>query len=415
MTQDPNILAAVDVGTTKVCTIIARREGDRYLRVLSHSVAPSQGLQRGNVTDVAEAGGAIRDSIQQAARQSSATVNSVYVGITGSHVSFENRSDQIDWAATRGVITRDDLNRVPHTVADASERRGHTVIHALPRYYTLDRQSGIRDPLGMHTRRLEVASHVVSAETFLVRNLTQAMEQTGLRIEAFVLGPVASAEAVLSEDEKLNGVVLVDIGGGTSDIIVFERGTVAYTSVLPVGGSHFTNDICVTYRTTYEAAESAKLEHGTTEPATLKASDEIVLPVQGRERQRQVALRDLSQLMRERAVELARMIRIKMAEAGIRNPGASAIVLTGGSSRLPGLEGIIQKHLCSNTRTRGPGRRLGVPEELRQPEFATAAGILLWAIRNSDTLSSSSNETTGQPSQSQGSGPPRLIRWLFPG
>ena len=413
MIQDRNVLAAVDVGTTKVCTIVARRDGARF-RVISHSVVPSQGLRRGNVTDVAEASEAIRDSVRRAAQQASATVNSVHVGITGAHVSFENRSDLIDWAATRGVITRADLDRVPHTVADASVRPGYTVVQALPRYYTLDGQSGIRDALGMHTSRLEVASHVISAETVLVRNLTQAIERTGLQANALIVGPVASAESVLSEDEKMGGAALVDIGGGTSDIIIFERGAVVYTSVLPVGGSHFTNDICVTFRTTYEAAESAKLEHGTTEPATLKAADETVLPVRGRERQRRVALRDLSQLMRERAVELSRLIRLKMTESGIRDPETSPVVLTGGSSKLPGLEGITKKYVSSNVRTGSPGSRLEIPEELRQPEFATAVGLLLWAMKNAGGLAPSSAEVLGQASKPRKPGAPRLIRRLFP-
>ena len=414
MTQNPNVLVAVDVGTTKVCTVVARREGARHLRVISHSVVPSKGVKRGNVTDIAEAGETIRESVQEAARQASATVRTAYVGISGSHVSFENRSDMIDWAATRGVITRNDLDRVPETVADAGARPGHTVIHALPRHYTLDGQRGIRDPLGMHTVRLEVSSHVVSAETYFAHALTTAVRDTGLEVEGLVLVPVASAEAVLTEQEKLEGAVLVDIGGGTSDIIVFERGTVEYTSVLPVGGFQFTNDICISFRTTFEAAEAAKLDYGTTEPATLKAVDEVVLPVHGRQRQRRVALRDLSQLLRERAMELVRLIRLKIVESGVSDPTAKSIVLTGGSSRLPGLEGIVTRYLAPRVRIGGPNPRLDMPQELRGPEFATSVGLLRWAMKNTGRASEANLEYTGQLSQSADeTGKPKLIRRLF--
>ncbi len=407
-------MVAVDVGTSKVCTIVARREGAQHVRILSHGVVPSEGLQRGNVTNTAEAGRAIGQSVRQAAQKASASVRSAYVGITGSHVSFENRLDNIDWVASRGVITRSDLDRVPQTVAAAGEKPGQQVIHALPRNYTLDGQSGIRDPLGMHTRRLEVESHVVSAERLFVRSLTAAVEDTGLRVEALVLEPMASAEAVLTEYEKYTGAVLVDIGGGTSDIIVFERGVVEYTSVLPIGGFQFTNDICVAFETTYEAAEAAKLEYGTTEPVTYKALDEIVLPSQGRSA-RTVALRDFSQLLRERAMEVVRLIRLKMMESGIRDPSSVSVVLTGGSSRLPGLEAMARRYLASNVRVGGPAA-LDVPQELRGPEFSTSVGLLRWAMNHPG--GGPSRAHTGHTGQEAGDKPgskaPKIFRWLFP-
>ena len=415
MTQDPNVVVAVDVGTTKVCTIVARREGASGFRVLSFSVVPSEGLARGVVTDVPDAVEVVRKSIQDAARQATTTVRSAYVGITGSGVSFENRSDLIDWAATQGVITRDDLDRVPDAVARAGARPGHQVIHAMPRNYILDGQSGIRDPLGMHTRSLEVESHVVSAEISYVRNLTSAVEKSGLSVQALVLDPVASAEAVLTQDERYEGAVLIDIGGGTSDIIVFERGTVELTAVLPVGGFQFTNDICVTYNTDYSAAEAAKLEHGHAEPTTFKAADEIVLPVRGRERQRRVALREFSQLLRERALELSRLIRLKMIEAGIEDPTTSNVVLTGGSARLPGITDLFRRRLTRNVRVGGPDPTLDMPDGLHGPEFATSVGLLRWALRQPPGPTGTESPGSGrEPERIQQKGGRGLLRWLFP-
>lgn len=383
MRQDPGVLVAVDVGTTKVCTIIARREDAGGFRILSFSALPSGGIAAGVVTDTSEAVESIRNSIQDAARQASVTVESAYIGISGSHVSFENRLDRINGAASRGVITRDDLDRVPEAVAKVSARPGRKVIHALPRSYSLDGQGGIRDPLGMHTSKLDVESHLVLADDDSVRSLRGAIERSGIRVQGMVLDPIASAEAVLTEREKLNGVVLVDIGGGTSDVIVFERGSVQLTASLPVGGFQFTNDICVTYGTNYTSAETVKIEKGNVDPTGFKAADEVVLPVHGesRERQRHVALRELSQLLRERVFELSRMIRLKMIDAGIEDPGSANLVLTGGSSRLVGMEDLFKQRLTPNVRVAGPDPALDLPEGLREPEFSTSVGLLRWALK----------------------------------
>ena len=412
MTQDSRVFAAVDVGTTKVCTIVARKEGARQFSVLSYNVSPARGMEKGIVTDISEAEESIRSSISEAIGMSPETLTSAYVGITGSHVSFENRNDRIDWAAAKGVITRNDLEKIPVTVAKASNRPGRQVIHALPRNYTLDGQSGIVDPLGMHTRKMEVDSHVVSAETSLVSRLTQAVEKTGFAVQALVLQPLASAESVLTEVEKFEGAVLVDMGGGTSDIIMFHRGMVEFTSVLPIGGFQFTNDMCVAFNTTYEAAEAVKLEFGNTDPAAFGALDDVGIPVQGRQTDSRVGLRDISQLLRERARELLRLIRIKMAEAGIEDTTNTTLVLTGGSSRLPGLDALVRRHLTPNVRMGGANPLSGLPEVLRGPEFATSVGLLMWAMKHpappADLVTQQSGKNSHRPRR------PRLLRWMFP-
>ena len=415
MTQDSKVIAAVDVGTTKVCTIVARQEGTRQFSVISYSVVPSRGMDKGTVTDISEAEESIRSSISEATGKVDETVTSAYVGITGSHVSFENRSDRIDWAATKGVITRSDLEKIPQTVAEASRQPGRQVIHALPSNYVLDGQSGIVDPLGMHTRRMEVDSHVVSAEVSLVRRLTQAVEKAGVAVQALVLEPLASAESVLSEVEKYEGSVLVDMGGGTSDIIMFDRGIVEYTSVLPIGGFQFTNDMCVAFNTTYDAAEMVKLEYGNTDPATFGALDDVGIPVRGRHVDTRVGLRDISQLLRERARELLRLIRIKMAEAGIDDTTKSTLVLTGGSSRLPGLDTLVKRHLTPNVRIGGANPISGLPEILRGPEFATSVGLLMWALKHpSPPPDSPTQQSSSSSDNSHRARRSRLLRWMFP-
>ncbi len=383
MIQDSDIVVAVDVGTSKVCTIIARGDGDGAFDILSHCVVPSFGLEKGNVTDIAANSEAIRESVTEAARQAGVTVTEAYVGVTGSHVSFETRRDQLNQAASRGVITGADLNAAPETVAAASRKSGVLILHALPRSYTLDGQRGIRNPVGMHTSHLEVETHVVTAAASFVDRLTQAVQQAGYQVADLVLQPIASAEAVLTESEKEQGVALVDIGGGTSDIIVYSKGSVFYNSALPIGGFQFTNDICMTYDTTNEAAEEAKIVHANTEPSAVQAQDEISLPIAGRVSERRVAVRDLCQLVRERAQELSRLMRLKLHEAGYADTSSVQIVLTGGTSELAGLEDMVRRTVSRQVRLGAPARVSGlmnIPDELRSPKYATSIGILRWAM-----------------------------------
>ncbi len=414
MIQDPNIIMAIDVGTSKVCTIIARREGGRRFSVLSHSVVPSQGLQKGNVTDISATQSVIRESATEAARQAQTTVTEAYVGVTGSHVNFENRLDNLGWAAKRGVITPGDIRRVPTSVAAASSEPGRKVLHALPRNYILDGQSGIRNPLGMHTSQVKVETHVVTAAAMFIDKLNQAVRQAGVSVRELVLEPIASAEAVLTVEERESGVALVDIGGGTTDMVVYRQGTVLYNAALPIGGFQFTNDICQTYDTTYEAAEAFKLEHGTTDPASLEAIADVSLPIAGRVSNRTVALRDLSQLLRERAQELVRLIRIKLTESGYAEASEVRLVLTGGSASLPGLEDMIRRTITRHVRIGSPDDVPGIPDELRSPMFATSVGLLLWAIERKGAPGhdnhSNNHETEEQPSR----GVSRFFKKMFP-
>jgi cell division protein FtsA len=405
---------AIDVGTSKVCTIIARREGGRRFSVLSHSVVPSQGLQKGIVTDISATQSVIRESATKAARQAQATVEEAYVGVTGSHVNFENRLDELDWAAKRGVITPADIRRVPTSVAAASAEPGRKVLHALPRNYILDGQSGIRNPLGMHTSQVKVETHVVTAAAMFIDKLNQAVRQAGVSVRELVLEPIASAEAVLTVEERESGVALVDIGGGTTDMVVYRQGTVLYNAALPIGGFQFTNDICLTYDTTYEAAEAVKLEHGTTDPASLGAIADVSLPLAGRVSNRTVALRDLSQLLRERAQELVRLIRIKLTESGYTEASEVRLVLTGGSASLPGLEDMIRRTITRHVRIGSPDDVPGIPDELRSPMFATSVGLLLWAIERQGAPGhvnhSNNHETEEQPNR----GVSRFFKKMFP-
>lgn len=379
MMQDTRILTAIDVGTTKICTVIGRKSETKDIEVLGYSIVPCDGLKKGNVEDSLATQMAVQDSVREAERKAGVKVTSAYIGVTGSHVTFENRHDTLDWVGKHGVITGKDLIRVPESVASSTKIFGRKVIHAIPISYSLDGKQGIRDPLGMHTRYLEVETHLVTGSEAALDRLEKAVESAGVHVEGLVLQPLASSEAVLTPEEKVKGVALVDIGGGTTDIMVFKGGSMIYSAVIPVGGFQFTNDICLTYNTPYEDAEEVKLAYANTEPDTVRMQEEVTLPVLGRSTGLKVPRRDLCQLTRERAKELMRLIVLKLKDAGVANVSNFRLVLTGGAANLSGLQDMIKRSITGNVRLGVPDTFPGVPEELQAPSFATAVGILMWA------------------------------------
>ena len=380
--QAVRTIAALDVGTTKICTIIAESESPERARVVAHSITPSEGITKGNVADISLAEGAIRRSVSAASRKAALPVKSAYIGISGTHVSFQDRYDRINWAATKGVITLDDIINVPKSIAVASARSGRHIVHALTRSYTLDGQRGIQNPLGMHTKRLEVESHVISADPYLVKGVTESARRGGLEVDGLVFQPVASAEAILTEDEKREGVALVDMGGGTTDLIIFQQGVVQHTSVLPIGGYQFTNDIRIAFDATFESAEAAKLDHGTADVLSTRPEEEVTLSIEGHEWPRTILRRDIAQLMKDRAVELVRLIRIKMVESGIEDTDDFKVVLTGGTAKLPGMESLVRDNLTSDVRIGSPNSKWELPSVLQEPEYAASIGLVTWAMRN---------------------------------
>ena len=384
--QDKELLAAIDVGTSKVSTILGRRVGADRIEFLAHSMVPSRGLKKGNVADVAATQQAVRLSVENVQRASGETVDSAYVGVTGAHIEFENRWQPMAWAGSHGVITARDLYRVPEEVSAAGVGDRRRLIHALPREYAVDGHAGIRNPEGMHSNDVKVETHVVTGSTSVVSMLVSSVEQAGVEVSGLVLQPLASAEATLTPSERENGAAIVDIGGGTTDIVVFKRGAITYTAAIPVGGYQFTNDICLTYNSSFPAAEEAKLKYANTEPYMVKAGDDVVLDVVGQSAPLRLPRRDLCQLMRERAHELARLVMVKLREAGVNDISNFSVVVTGGTSNMPGLEQLMRRTLSMRVRIGVPDRPQGLPSDLRSPAHSTGVGIMVWALKQREDV-----------------------------
>ena len=378
---DTQLITAIDVGTTKVCAIVGRRGDAGGLEVLAHSTVPCDGLRKGNVFDVAVTGGAVRAAIQEVEEATGLRVESAFVGITGAHVSFENRRDKLQAVGDSGVITSQDLDRDSSGLSSEGLRPGRKLIHAIKMAYSLDGDTGIRNPLGMHSSEVEVETHVVTGGSAFINKLVQTVEEAGVRVESLVLEPLASGMAVLRRDEKERSAIVVDIGGGTTDVVGFRRGRICYTGVIPVGGFQFTNDIALTFNTTYRAAETAKLKYASTETPIRSANEKVSLPVVGRDIDMVVKRMDISRLTRERALELIRLVGLKVEEAQMEDPTTVPLVLTGGASNLPGLADLMHRKLPMQVRHGVPKGHGALPASLQDPAYATGVGILLWADR----------------------------------
>ena len=377
-----DILTAVDVGTTKVCTLIGRKSGRGDLEFLAHSVVPCEGLKKGNVTDVAATALSIRSSVDEAAKQAQVAGRSAYIGVTGAHVAFENRWDQMEWAGQGGVITAEELARVPDSARAANSETGRRLIHVLPVAYSVDGLNGIRNPLGMHSSDLAVESHMITGGAAFIDKLVEAVDSAGIGLDALVLEPLASSDAVLTNEERIQGAIVVDIGGGTTDIVAYARGRIFFTGVLPVGGYQFTNDICVTYSTPYPDAEDLKLRYAHTDLHGVRATEEVTLPVIGKNADLKISRREICQLVRERAQELASLVKLKLQEAPLGRLSDFSLVLTGGTASLPGLDGLFRQTMGTNVRIGVPNGHGMIPDSLRAPAFATGVGILLWAFEH---------------------------------
>ena len=381
--KNDNIQVAIDVGTTKVCTLISKAEATGALRVIGSGTVPSRGMQKGIVSNLSEIQQEIQASIREAEVQAGIKVASAYVGITGSHVSYVNCRAAMDNRPSGSPIGSEDITQV--IKACCAERTGpeNKVLHVIPRDYGIDGNWGVHDPIGMYGSSLEVESHVVMADQTAMDNLIEALRRAGVGLRGLVLEPLASAESTLSRDEKDMGVVLVDIGGGTTDVSVFLEGSIWHTNIIPAAGFQVTRDISIAFTTFSLAAEEAKLKFGHAVPDEVDEREQVRLPGFGNQSYTQVSRRDFCSVISDRVSELLRMAHAEVGKAGLDSAPAGGLVLTGGTANLQGIRELAGQIWPGPVRTGMPASYTWVPKELDDPAFATALGLLLWDARHS--------------------------------
>ena len=371
-------LAAIDVGTTKVCTVIADVNDGGMLRVVGVGITPSKGLHKGLVVNINDAKESIRESVRKAQQACNYKVESAYVGVTGRHVSSLNNRGVVAITRNDRLVRSDDLRRVlasAQSVKIASDRK---LLHVIPRNYAVDGQPGVRNPVGMHGFRLDVETHIITASITSVQNLIKCIRSIGIDIEDLVLEPLASSEAVLTEDEKEVGVILADVGGGTTDIAVFKDGSIWHTAILPVAGYQLTRDVAIGLGLPFEVAEEMKKKYSSVMPVY---ETKMETPSTIAEDGHGVSYQDLCDIIRARVEEILRLILLEMPRTEYETLVPAGLVLTGGSSNLPGIETLGREILRLPVRVGVPTNISGISDVLRDPAYATGVGLLLWAAK----------------------------------
>ena len=370
------IIACIDVGTTKIASIIAT-PGQGGLQVLGVGVTHSKGLHKGLVVNIGEARESIKSSIKRAEQASGYKMESAYVGVTGRHINSMNKKGVISISRNDRMVKSDDLKRVLQSARTFTVPSDHKLLHVIPRGYTIDGQAGVKNPVGMHGSRLDVETHVITAAVASVQNLVKCIRGANIDIEDLVLEPLASSEAVLRPDEKDAGVVLADIGGGTTDIAIFKDGSIWHTAILPVAGYQITRDIAIGLGMPFETAEQMKRKYGSVMPISDSADDSTIsLNTNGYG----VSYQDLTDIVRARVEEIIKLIALELPSDFYREIPAG-LVLTGGCANLRGIASLGNEMLGVPVRVGVPTGVYGLADILPDPTFATGVGLLLWGAK----------------------------------
>jgi cell division protein FtsA len=380
--MEDQILIGIDIGTTKVCTLVAREESPGQLRILGVGIEPSQGLRKGVVVDLEAAAQAVARSVDKAERTSGVEILSALVSLAGSNVSSVNSRGVV--GVSGRVIDTDDVARAVDAARAVAIPHNREIVHVIQRSFNVDGQDGIRMPLGMHGFRLEVETHIITATAASVENLRQCVAAAGVDVVQFVLNPLASAEVVLNETERQMGVVVCDVGGGTTDMAIYVDGDVWHTAVLSIGGNHITSDIAQVLHLPNSQAEEIKLQHGHANPAEIDPRQYFNVRPFGEDDVVQVSHQELVQIIHARVEEIFGMVVQEIKRSGYDGLLPAGMVLTGGTSALPGIRTIASQVLGVPVRIAQPQDLIGMTDRLDSPAFSTSVGLLRWATLMSE-------------------------------
>ncbi len=390
MGKNDKIVVGLDIGTTKTCAIVADVQDHRKVNIIGIGTHPSSGIRKGVIVNIENTVESIRKAVEEAELMSGVQINSVYAGIAGSHIKGFNSRGVI--AIKENEVVYADVKRVIGKAKTVVIPQDREILHILPQTFSVDDQDGIRDPLGMSGVRLQAEVHIITGAVTSSQNIVKSIQRAGLDVIELILQPMASSEAVLFPEEKELGVVLIDIGGGTTDIAIFRNGSIWHTAVIPIGGSHFTNDIAVGLRTPPAEAEKIKIRYGVAVKKSGGQEESIEVPGVGGRFPRALSRQFLSEIIESRAVEIFQMAAQEIQKTGQQEMMASGAVITGGSSLMEGMTEVAERVLDLPVRVGYPGNIGGVADIVRNPMYATGVGLILHAVRTRERPESQSGQ-----------------------
>ncbi|MGH9682020.1 MAG: cell division protein FtsA [Candidatus Acidiferrales bacterium] len=381
MTKKERHMVALDIGSTKTCALIGEMEEDGSVKFAALGAAESKGWRKGQIVNLDLAVSSIRRAVEEAETIVGVPVESAMIGVAGGHVRGVNSRGGITVAARPRDIQREDVRRAIEAARGVQLPEDREVLHVLPQEFSLDAQDNIRDAIGMVGQRLEANVHIVTASGTATQNVVIAVNRAGVRVDDTVLEPLASAESCLTQDERELGACLLDIGGGTTELIAFSGGVVRHTAAVPVGGDHFTNDLAVGLRTPIPEAEKIKREHACAFHDLVTEDTAIEIAGVGNRPHRTVYARMLSDIVEPRAQELLMLVRDELRRGGLESQVPAGLIFTGGGAHLRGLVELAEKFFNLPVRVAAPRGLTGMNEEVSQPEYSTAVGLVLYGAR----------------------------------
>ena len=376
---EQTVLVAIDIGTTKVCVLIGEVAERGGVDVIGIGQAPSDGLRKGVVIDIDRTVQSVTNAVDAAERLSGLKVRSAFVGISGSHINSQNSRGMV---AVRHDVDRGDTVRAIEAARAVSIPNTREILHVIPRGYVVDGQEGVRDPIGMAAVRLEVETHIVTASSTSEQNLTKCVQRAGVEIDELVLAPLATAEATLGDEDRELGVVLADIGGDTTDIAIFQDGSISHCASIPIGGRYVTADLGIVLRVTPDVAENVKFRYGSAIPLDVDPDEVLQVTSIGEETSHGVTRRHIAEIVESRVAEIFRFVAAEIEAAGATNRLQAGLVLTGGGSNLTGVARAARDYLGMSARVVGPTGLGGLTDQIATPPFSASSGLLLWGAHN---------------------------------
>lgn len=376
-----DIIFGLDIGTTKICALVgAVRQGT--LQIIGLGTEPSRGIRKGMVVDVPEASISMAKAIEKAEQTSGYELSQALISMAGDHISSTNNRGVVAIGRNHQGVVSLDIERALDAAQAIPIPHNREIVHLIPRSYVVDDQEGVRSPIGMHGFRLEVEAHIVTAATPAMLNLSRCADSVGINADEFVLNALASAEAVLEPAEREMGVIVADIGGGTTDIALYTQGKVWHTKVISIGGYHITNDVAIGLRAPFQVAEKVKIQFGDCRPDEIDPNYVFTVEPFGGEKIR-VGRQDLAHVIEARVEEIFQLILQEIKRSGYGGLLPAGIVLTGGSAQLRGITKVAERVLNVPARVAGPKNIQGLVDAIRSPAYATSVGLLHWAMSDS--------------------------------
>lgn len=378
----PNLITGIDVGTSKIAVTSGQvREG--LVSVVAVSSKSNSGMRKGMVSDLEEVISSISAVLEDAERQAGSPITSAYVGISGAHITSTDSKGVIAVSRADGEITASDVDRVIEAAKAIALPPNQEILHVIPKSYIVDGQEGIKDPISMNGIRLEVEAQVIGGSTSAIKNLTKCVLQAGLEIDGLIFAPLATSRALLSKKQRESGVVLVDLGAGTTSFAAFEEGDLVFSGVIPIGSAHLTNDLAIGLRTSLDTAEKIKIKEGTVLTAQVRETETVDISQYNPEEDQKIPKKYVAQILEARLQEIFSLIRESLRKWGKDGMLPAGVIFTGGGSKLPGVVELAKDSLHLPAQVGIPILEIsGMVDKLEDPRYSTSVGLLLWGLDN---------------------------------